>query len=271
MCYAIKPASLPGIRIAGALPAPNPDGFHYARDTVPVFLAGGEMRPMRWDLVPRGFMSQENGTLAEALRRKNSRAINPATGRSWGFSSYNARLETVETLWAFKEAWRDRKRGVIPVEAFRERPNMEEAPAEFRGREYEISLDARYYLAALFDTWTSKRGEVLESCTVITGPSDAIPELQSIWHERVPILLRTEAARVWLDPATPPAAAFELLRAAAVPPLTVCEVSTKARANGRSAGLVRRVRERRSVKTHVGPHPSTRARLKPGIPEAPGP
>jgi putative SOS response-associated peptidase YedK len=216
MCYACKPVALPGILLD--------EGFRFAKDDVPVLLEDGELRLMRWDLIPRSFLRLENVSIAEAIQKKNSRAVNPATGKSWGFSSYNARIETVETLWAFKEAWREGARGVIPIRAFRERPNMEGAPEESKGREYEISLDGTYFLAALYDTWTAKSGESLESCTVITGPSDDIPALQGIWHERVPILLSEEARDAWLDPATTPKAALALLRAAPVPALTVTEV-----------------------------------------------
>ena len=182
----------------------SPDGFVFAKDTVEVILGVNKVRPMRWDLIPRGFLRDGKFTVAEVIQRKNSRAKNPDTGKTWGFSSYNARIETVDSLWTFKEAWRDCRRGIIPVEAFRERPNMDGAPEESKGREYEISLDQPYYLAALFDTWTSKDGESLDSCTVITGPSDDIPALQGIYHERTPILLSQEAAEAWLDPATTP-------------------------------------------------------------------
>lgn len=223
MCYAYKPAPLPGIRIPGQA-GETSDGFYYAKDTVPVILPGDDVRLMRWDLVPRGFLGREKPTLAEAIRKKNSRAVNPETGKTWGFSSYNARIETLEKLWTFKEAWRDGNRGVIPVEAFRERPNMDGAPEESKGREYEIWLDAPRFLAVLFDAWKSGDGETLESCTVITGPSDDIPALQGIWHERVPILLSSEACEIWLDPATSPRAALALLRDAPVPGLTVQEV-----------------------------------------------
>ena len=223
MCYAFKSGNLPGIRIPD-LDSPRADGFHYAKDRVRVLLAGNDVRFMRWDLIPRGYLHTEKISADEAVRKKNSRAINPATGKSWGFSSYNARIETVDKLWTFKEAWQDRNRGVIDVVAFRERPNMDGAPQESKGREYEISLDQPYYLAALFDIWKSKDGESLESCTVITGPSDNIPVLQNIWHERTPILLSKEEATLWLDPATTPTAAMEILRNAKVPHMTVTEV-----------------------------------------------
>jgi putative SOS response-associated peptidase YedK len=226
MCYAYKPAPLPGIKIPDHA-SETSDGFHYPTNAVPVVVRGEEARVMRWDLIPRGFLRNENLTASEALRKKNSRALNPATGKSWGFTSYNARIETVESLWTFKEAWREGNRGVISVTAFRERPNMDGAPPESKGREFEITLDQIYYLAALFDTWKSKDGETVESCTVITGPSDDVPALQGIYHERTPILLSHEDCEAWLNPATTPKAALALLRAAKVPKMTVVEVPKK--------------------------------------------
>jgi putative SOS response-associated peptidase YedK len=205
----------------------TPDGFVFAKDTVPVILGEAEVRPMRWDLIPRAFLQRENLSVADAIRKKNSRAKNPDTGKTWGFSSYNARIETVDNLWTFKEAWQDRNRAIIPIEAFRERPNMDGAPEDAKGREYEIALDQTCFLAALYDTWKSKDGESIKSCTVITGPSDDIPALQGIYHERTPILLTEEDCTVWLDPATTPQAAMALLRAAAVPPMTVREIPKK--------------------------------------------
>ncbi len=179
------------------------------------------VRPMRLDLIPRSFMQQQPLNLPEALKAKDSRAID-----SKGFSSYNARIETVQSLWAFKSAWKDGNRGIMPVASWRERPNMDGAPAAFRGREYEVSPkpEQAHFLAALYDTWTSREGDALDSCTVITGPSDAIPALQAIWHERTPIVLDAQAAKAWIDPATTPDQAMAILRGAPVLELTVHEI-----------------------------------------------
>lgn len=210
MCYAYKPH--------------RSETFAYAKDTVDVIVAGSEVRRMRWDLIPRGFMRQERLSRDEALKAKDSRKKD-----SRGFSSYNARIETVDSLWTFRDAWREGKRGLIPAEAWKERPNMDDAPREFKGREYEIALERPHYLAALFDVWQSRDGEALESCTVITGPSDRVPAIRDIWHERMPILLSGEAARAWIDPATSPEAAMTLLREAAAPSLSVQEILPEAR------------------------------------------
>jgi len=241
MCYAYKPVRTPSGRIQmhtvteirrlqreGKIKETN-DGFHYARDMVPVITPSGEVLPMRWDLIPAGFLHQESLSLdpgpEEAIRRKNSRAINPATGKSWGFSSYNARMETVRSLWAFKGAWNAGRRGAIAVEAFKERPNMDGAPPESKGREYEVSVEQGHFLAALFDTWVAKDGRTLDSCTVITGPSDDVPAVRAIWHERVPLLLDEAACQAWLDPATSPEAAWDILRKAPTPSLFVRDIT----------------------------------------------
>jgi putative SOS response-associated peptidase YedK len=199
------------------------DGFVYAKDTVAVITGEAAVRPMRWDLIPRGFMRQERLDLKEAVRAKDSRRKD-----SKGFSSYNARIETVETLWAFRDAWREGKRALMPVAAWRERPNMDEAPREFKGREYEVALAEPRYLAAIYDTWQGRDGK-LESCTVLTGPSDAIPPLRDIWHERTPLTLSEAEAQVWLDPATTPEQAMALLKAIPPPPLTVTEIVPEVR------------------------------------------
>lgn len=224
MCYAYKPPEADE-RAGTFRKGAGGDEFRFARDTVPVVTAGGAVRPMRWDLVPAGFLGRERPGLAEALRKKNSRAKNPATGRAWGFSSYNARVETVDVLWAFRDAWRAGRRGAMPVAAFRERPNMDEAPAAFRGREYEVGLAEPRFLAALHDVWIARDGERLESCTVITAPSDDVPEIRAIWHERVPVLLTDDECAEWLDPATSPARARAILRDARPPALAVRDIT----------------------------------------------
>lgn len=206
----------------------SPNGFYYPKANVEVITAGPdglEAKAMRWDLIPADYLRRYNLTLPELVKKKASRAKNPETGKAWGFDTYNARRESILTTYSFKTAWKKGQRCVMPVEAWRERPNMEGAPKEFTGREYEVHLtDGQpHFLAGLFDTVTAG-GESLDSCTVITGPSDEIPELQGIYHERTPIVLTEEAAETWLDPGLPPEAAYELLRGVSAPGMRIVEV-----------------------------------------------
>lgn len=185
------------------------DGFHYVKDDIGVYTwrNGIEAAPMYWDLVPRRFFQKENPSKAEMLKQKNSRAKG-----SKGFSSYNARSETVEELFSFRDPWREGKRMATPASAFRERPNMDGAPPEFRGKEYEVQLDGPMYLAGIWDKWENKAGEALDSCTIITVDSLGNSVLRGIWHERCPLILDESALQEWLDPKTTPERARDMFR-----------------------------------------------------------
>ena len=158
------------------------DGLLYAKDTIPqIIIQSNEQTEilMRWDLIPRDFLKKENLPLAEIIKRKNSRAKD-----SKGFNSYNARLETVENLWAFRRPWHEGQRCVTSVELFRERANMDGAPKEFKDRSYNVIVKGEYYLAGLWDKWENNSGEELISCTIIKTDSTGNSKIRSIWHER---------------------------------------------------------------------------------------
>jgi putative SOS response-associated peptidase YedK len=203
------------------------DGFHYARDTVGSVLFRDhefQVKPMRWDLVPRGFLAEESDlTLPDILKKKNSRAKNPVTGKSWGFDSYNARIETVASLWSFKQPWQEGLRCVLPAIAFKERPNMDGAPAQFKGKEYEVKLNGTYYLGGIYDTW-ERKGQSLDSCSVLTMSSEGNAKIRRIWHERIPIVLTEQEALQWLDPKTTPDQAMKLCKLLSADNLEIIEV-----------------------------------------------
>jgi putative SOS response-associated peptidase YedK len=218
MCYAFTPVQTPTggliwlprkvleqFESEGRI-AKRSDGFYYAKDSVGIYFwkeGHVEAGAMRWDLVPPDFLPRL--PLEAMLREKNSRAKG-----SKGFSSYNARVESVATLYSFREPWRSGKRFVTPVSAFRERPNQEDAPPEFRGKEYNLHLDAGKYLAGIYAHWENPQGETLDSCTVITVDSAGNEKLRGIWHERCPVILDSAQVQEWLDPATPPERALAM-------------------------------------------------------------
>jgi putative SOS response-associated peptidase YedK len=165
-------------------------------------------RSYRWDLIPRWYHS--NVDLADLLRLKSSKAIDATTGKSSGFSSFNARLESISTLASFKKPWAEGKRIIIPTIAYRERPNMEDAPVEFKNREYEIRLNKTYCLAGIWDEWKNANGQTLLSFTIITTSSGSSAKIRGIWHERMPILFDESQIEKWLSLKTTPDEAFEM-------------------------------------------------------------
>ena len=52
--------------------------------------------------------------------------------------------------------------------------------------------------AGLWDTWISQEGESVTSCTIITTTPN---EVMEPIHDRMPVVLSSEAEAQWLDPA----------------------------------------------------------------------
>ncbi|MBW8889412.1 MAG: SOS response-associated peptidase family protein [Fibrobacteres bacterium] len=162
---------------------------------------------MRFDLVPRFYLRKEDLPLEAMLKRKRSRKQGGD-----GFSSYNARSESLLERPAFRGPWLESKRMIVPVSAFRERPNMDGAPEEFRGRDFRILSSGPMILAGIWDAWRNREGENLESFSIITVDSAGNPLLRSIWHERCPLILDPDQVGKWLNPETSPEEAMKMIR-----------------------------------------------------------
>lgn len=124
-----------------------------------------------------------------------------------------ARAETVATAPAFRDAFRNR-RCLVVVDGFYEwkredgasnRPASGRSTSRARGRSPSQPFVVRrpdgspFALAGVWERWTSRDGEVVESCAILTRP--ARPPLDAV-HDRMPIVLPREAWDAWLDPET---------------------------------------------------------------------
>ena len=127
---------------------------------------------LRWGLVP---------AWADDLKMGNRLAL--------------ARVETVATTPAFRDAFRSR-RCLVVVDGFYEWKRDGKSashPYVFRRPD-----QAPFALAGLWDRWTSKDGEVVESCAILTQP--ALPPVSEV-HGRMPVML---PARRGARGSTPP-------------------------------------------------------------------
>ncbi len=147
-------------------------------------LALGEATHLRWGLIPH--WSREGAAPSAPL--------------------INARAETVAEKPAFRHAWRERRRCVLPCSGFYE--------WEKQGRARLPWLFARadhgpLAFAGLWDRWTDRLdGTVIESCTVLTTTPN---RLLARIHNRMPVLLDEDHAARWLDPELSEVGATELL------------------------------------------------------------
>jgi putative SOS response-associated peptidase YedK len=130
---------------------------------------GRELRLMRWGLVPYW----------AADKRIGARLI-------------NARVETLTTKPAFREAF-ERRRCLVLADGYYEWGGAVREPYFVRRPDHEP-----FALAGLFERWHDRdTGEVLESCVIITGQASAPV---AVIHNRMPIVIPREAYSAWLDP-----------------------------------------------------------------------
>lgn len=195
----------------------SPDGYHYPKKEVGSLVNLDnqiQVIPMRFDFIYRKYLNgYPDFDLAMVVKKKNSRAINPETRQKWGYDSYNARLDTIDVLWSFRDSWAEGKRCVMPVYKFKERPNMDEAPKEHKGREYLIDLQGRddLYMAGIWDKF-ERKGQSICSLAILTTESEASQKMVEIYHDRFPIILRQSQVEEWLDMRTKPERAKEMCR-----------------------------------------------------------
>jgi putative SOS response-associated peptidase YedK len=106
-----------------------------------------------------------------------------------------ARGESIAATPAFREAIR-RRRCLVIVDGFFEWQRGARRPSQpFFVRRPDR---APFALAAVWERWFGKDGEVLDSCAIITQPARA--PVDAI-HDRMPLVLEPDAWDQWLDPA----------------------------------------------------------------------
>lgn len=138
-----------------------------------------ELVQMRWGLVPRW-----------------------AKDPSIGAKMINARGETVAAKPSFRTALR-RHRCLLPADGFYEWQVRGEGPKQ--PMRIGMKDGSVFGLAGLYERWLSPEGEPLDTCTILTTEANAL--LRPI-HERMPVIVPTDAYEQWLDPAAEDAASL---------------------------------------------------------------
>ncbi len=114
------------------------------------------------------------------------------------FATHNARLESIIE----KPTWRDsfkKRHCIVPMTSFIE-PIYEGGEAGHMVSFHRSDID--WLMAAgIWDEWTNKEtGEVIESFSIIT--STPLPFVEATGHDRSPLFLGIESAKVWLKSET---------------------------------------------------------------------
>ncbi len=134
-----------------------------------------ELELMRWGLVPYF-------------------AKTPAAFK--GFSTFNARAESIATSATFRVPFRKR-RCLVPADGFYEWQTLEGEKKPVK-KPFAISLTNREPMAfaGVWDAWKEPDGRWLQSFSIITTEAN---ELMSTVHTRMPVILHPRDWQEWLD------------------------------------------------------------------------
>jgi len=148
-----------------------------------------ELTVMRWGLVP--FWSKD--------------------GKA-GYSTINARAETVTTSVTYREAMK-RRRCLVPSDLFYEWMKLDTKTKQ----PFAIALKdgSLFAFAGLWETWKDKAtGETKDTYTIVTtDPNELMrPENGPPIHDRMPVILRPKDYERWLEPGEPTHLPVDLLR-----------------------------------------------------------
>lgn len=113
---------------------------------------------------------------------------------SIGNKMINARSETLLEKPSFRTAYK-KKRCLIIADSFYEWKRLDEKkkiPMRIKLKSEEL-----FAMAGLWENWKSPEGKSIFSCTVITTtPNKLVGDI----HDRMPVILRPEDEKIWLDP-----------------------------------------------------------------------
>lgn len=116
-----------------------------------------------------------------------------------GFSTINARAESVSKTATYREAFRKR-RCLVPADGFYEWKKTAVPGTKKPARQpyaFSLTADATFAFAGLWDAWKDKTsGEWLQSFTIITTDPN---ELTASVHDRMPVIVRERDWDLWLS------------------------------------------------------------------------
>ncbi|MED3789129.1 SOS response-associated peptidase [Peribacillus frigoritolerans] len=110
-----------------------------------------------------------------------------------GYKMINARAETIAEKASFRNAYR-KKRCMIIADSFYEWKKTPERKIPMR---IKLKNHAPFGMAGLWESWKSPEGISIYSCSVITTVPN---ELMTSIHDRMPVILKPEDEKDWLNP-----------------------------------------------------------------------
>lgn len=116
-----------------------------------------------------------------------------AKDMSIGYKMINARAETLTDKPSFRNSYK-KKRCLIVADSFYEWKRIDsktKIPMRIKLKSNDL-----FAMAGLWENWKSPDGNSIYSCSVITtSPNELVQDI----HDRMPVILRPEDEKYWLD------------------------------------------------------------------------
>jgi putative SOS response-associated peptidase YedK len=128
-----------------------------------------------------------------------------AKDKNVGYKMINARSETLLEKGTFKNALKS-KRCLVLADSFYEwkKGEKNKVPHRIHLEDFEP-----FAMAGLWDTWRDENKNVIRSFTIITTQAN---KLISGIHDRMPVILKRENEKEWLDTSIPIKKAVDMLQ-----------------------------------------------------------
>lgn len=110
-----------------------------------------------------------------------------------GYKLINARSETLAEKPSFRKAYQN-KRCLIVADSYYE---WQQTPDRKIPMRIKLKSGEPFGMAGLWESWKSPEGQAVYTCAIITTSSN---ELTSSIHDRMPVILKPDDERNWLDP-----------------------------------------------------------------------
>jgi putative SOS response-associated peptidase YedK len=111
-----------------------------------------------------------------------------------GNKMINARSETLSEKPSFRTAFK-KKRCLVIADSFYEwKRHEDKSKTPMR---IKLKSDELFAMAGIWEAWKSPEGKSLYTCSVITtGPNELMKDI----HDRMPVILKPEDEKTWLNP-----------------------------------------------------------------------
>jgi putative SOS response-associated peptidase YedK len=151
----------------------------------------GDYRP-RWNAAPTSMLPVVISKSGRRILTLMRWGLIPSWAKDVkiGYSTFNARAESLATRAAFRGSWQAGRRCLVLADGYYEWRQPDKQP-------FAVALANRgpMTLAGLWDDWRSAEGETIKSFAIITTTANAL--LASV-HDRMPVVIAPDYWDDWL-------------------------------------------------------------------------